>query len=318
MEILKSVENKVEFYTVAITGQSGMSQTGLSLLAGISRQSLIQLEEVLKTRAPSEILKNFVGNDLDIKLTDPTIGGKAQGNLKIYKASFCAAVLKHYSSIEEEDKLDSRPATYSLVRFAEIGINKWIQDITGWTEFKDKIQPHTSIYINRIEARRDHSISDDVWGVFLEAGDVLLLLEKDWRVPINDFDILDGSIGRRWRDYRSDKDWADPEDNNFYDHTFRDQRGTRPVRAYKWSERAEFAKWLRSEYVPVHLPTYLVEKYGKSVTRLIYTENGLLNDEILRLTEVKRKSPADEKKLEEFLAARNQLDSLESRQKEIE
>lgn len=318
MEIIRKEDSGVEFYTVSITGQSGMSQTGLALLAGVSRQSLIKLEEVLVTRAPSESLKPFVGKQLTLVTTNPVIDGKPQGNLKIYKSSFCAAVLRHYSGIEEQEKPSERPATYSLVKFAEIGIDRWIQDITGWTEFKEAIQPHTSVYIRRIENMRDHQIDDDHWAVFREAADLLLLLEKDWQVPINDFDILDGSIGKKWRQHREGKDWAEPDDDNWYDHKFRDKRGTIPARAYSWDERSHFERWLRNEYVPSYLPAYLVSKYGKSVVRLIYTENGLLNDEILSITEVKRKSPKDEEKLQRFLAARKQLELPGSARNRIE
>ncbi|HEY9881902.1 MAG TPA: hypothetical protein V6D29_25850 [Leptolyngbyaceae cyanobacterium] len=307
MEIIRKEEGDVSFYTVAITGQTGMSQNGLARLAGIDPKTLRNLEDTLRTFAPSEHLRPFVGKDLTLRIDNPRIEGKPQGNLKIYKSSYCAAVLGHYSAREEEEKPPERPATYSLVKFAQMGIDRWIQDITGWTEYKDSIRPHTSVYIQRIENMRDHQIDDEHWAIFREAADLLLLLEKDWQVPINDFDLLDGSIGKRWRQYREGQPWAELNDNNWYTHNFRDNRGPRDCRAYKWAERPYFERWLRTEYVPRCLPAYLVDKYGKSVTRLIYTENGLLNDEILLLTEVKRKSPADEQKLQDFLIARQLL-----------
>jgi hypothetical protein len=39
----------VEFYTVLATGESGMSQSGLAILAGVSPQALIKLETTLLT-----------------------------------------------------------------------------------------------------------------------------------------------------------------------------------------------------------------------------------------------------------------------------
>lgn len=80
-------EDGPEFYTVAITGQSGMSQSGLAVLAGVSRQALLQLEDTLASRSPSEALESFVGKPLTLVISDPVIDGKRQGNLKIYKAS---------------------------------------------------------------------------------------------------------------------------------------------------------------------------------------------------------------------------------------
>lgn len=309
MEIIRKEEDGIEFYTVALTGQSGMSQSGLAALAGVDRKTLRDLEKLLETPLGdldlSESLKPFAGNPLTLGIDDPVIDGKRQGNLKIYKSSYCAAVLKHYSRIEELQRKDSRPATYSLVKFAEKGIDSWIQDITGWRQWQETIQPHTGVYITRIEHMRDHQISDDLWMIFREASELLLLIEKDWRVPINDYDILDGSIGRRWSDYRKTQGLSDPPGS--YTHQYRDQRGARECNAYRMSELPHFRRWLRQVYVPTFLPEYLCSKYGKSVTRLIYTENGLLTDEILGLTEVRRRSPADEQKLLQFQAARQKL-----------
>lgn len=298
-------EERVEFYTVILTGQSGMSQSGLAILAGVTQQALSQLERTLTSRAPSEWLEPFVGKKATLTIDDPKIDGKSVGNLKVYKSSYCAAVLKHYSEIERQEKKESRPATYSLVRFAEKGIDTWIQEITGWRQQQQPLQIYTDVYIKRIEHMRDHEIADDLWMIFREAAELLLLIEKDWQVPINEYDILDGSIGRRWSDYRKNHSWAGPVGT--YNHQYRDQRGLRPCNAYSYDELRYFNQWLREVYVPTHLPQYLVDKYGKSAARLIYTENGLLTDYILGITEVKRKSPADEASLARFLAARQKL-----------
>ena len=305
MEIIKKDENGVGFYTVVITGQSGMSQLGLSTLAGRDPKTLRNLEETLRTSAPSKCLESFVGKTLTLGIDEFTSDGKPLGNLKIYKSSYYAAVLKHFADKEEKEKPEDRPATYSLVKFAELGIDKWIQGITGWDKYESSLRPHTDVYIRRIENMRDHDIDDEHWSIFREASELLLLLEKDWQVPINDFDILDGSIGKKWSDYREAKSWT--EEHGWYSHKYRDRRGPRDCKAYKWAERSYFEKWLREKYVPEHLPAYLVTKYGKSATRLIYTENGLLSDEILALTEVKRKSPKDVEKLQNFLATRQKL-----------
>lgn len=289
-----------------------MSQSGLALLTGRSRQALIKLEDTLVTSAPSESLKPFVGKGLTLVTKGAVIDGKDPGNLRIYKSSFCAAVLKHYSDIERANQEDAaKVATYSLIKFAEKGVDRWIQDITGWTEYKNSVQLHTQVYTRRINNMRDHDIDDEFWCIFREGAEVLLTLEQDWQVPIDDFDLLDGSIGKKWREYRRDQPWAESNDNNWYTHNYRDHRGPRPARAYRWSERAEFGRWLIGEYIPKHLPQYLVYRYGKSVARLIYTEQGLLTDEILQLTEVKRKSPKDEALLQRFFAAREQLQRIE-------
>lgn len=147
MEIIRKLDNKVEFYTVDLTGQSGMSQTGLAELAGVTRQALIQLETTLVSKAPSESLEPFVGEVLTLVISDPTIDGKAVGNLKIYKASYCAAVLKHYASPPRGNQI----ALYSLLKFAERGISDWIQEVTGWKQRSETLKPYTDVYIQRIE-----------------------------------------------------------------------------------------------------------------------------------------------------------------------
>jgi hypothetical protein len=141
--------------------------------------------------------------------------------------------------------------------------------------------------------------------IFREAAELLLLIEKDWRVPINDYDILDGSIGRKWSDYRAGQLWIRPIGS--YIHCYRDRRGERECNAYCVTELPYFRAWLRDWYVPEHLPKYLIEKYGKQAVRQIYTEIGNLSDYILELTEVKRIAPKEEQKYKDFLAARQNL-----------
>lgn len=299
MEIIRKEESGIEFYTVALTGQSGMSQSGLAVLAGVDDSTLSRLADTLLHKAPSDALEPFVGKSLTLLIDDPKIDGRSVGNLKIYRSSYCAAVLKHYAS------RNNQTALFSLLKFAERGIDSWIQDITGWRQWHESIQPHTDVYISRIEHMRDHTISDDLWMIFREASELLLLIEKDWRVPINDYDLLDGSIGRRWSDYRKAQGWITLPGT--YTHQYRDQRGERECNAFLMNELPIFRRWLREVYIPSHLPEYLCNKYGKSVARLIYTENGLLTDEIIAMTEVRRKSPSDEQKLLDFLAARQKL-----------
>jgi hypothetical protein len=294
-----------EFYTVQETGESGMSQVGLAILCGVSQQAISRLlETTLTTSAPSKWLNPLVGEDLTLTTyqKDPnlTVNGRRAGNLAIYKAEVCRRVIQHYA-------LSRRNETAQVVldAFLDIGINTWIQGLTGWTEKRESLQPHTNVYIQRIEHMRDHKVAFDCWTIFREASELLLLLEKDWQVPINDYDILDGSIGRRWSDYRKDKDWAKPP--RTYTHCYRDQRGERDCFAYDYQELPYFRWWLENEYKSYWLPRYLTEKYGKKATRLIYEEQNLLTPEIEELTEIKRIAPKQERLYQDFLLARQNL-----------
>jgi hypothetical protein len=301
MEIIKKDENGIEFYTIDLTGQSGMSQSGLAILAGVDQSTISRLEDTLMQRTPSEFLNPFVGKPLTLMLTEPKINGKPVGNLIIYKSSFCAAVLKHYASPPRSNPT----AVVSSLKFMEMGIDSWIQDITGWKQRRESLKPHTDVYLQRIENMRDHDISDDLWMIFREASELLLLIEKDWRVPINEYDILDGSVGKRWKDYRLTQQWATQVST--YQHQYRDQRGLRDCNAYELTELPYFRRWLKEVYIPNYLPGYLVKKYGKQAVRQIYTEIGSLNDHILEITEIKILTPKEEQKFADFLRSRQSL-----------
>lgn len=167
--------------------------------------------------------------------------------------------------------------------------------------------PHTSIYIRRLENIRDHVIDDDLWMIFREANEVLLMIEKDYRVPVEQMDLCDGSIGIHWSRYRKDKPWVILEGS--YTHNYRDQRGSRECKAYDYSEIKYFKSWLRDEYIPTQLPAYLTDKYGKRAVRLIYEELGQLNEYIANLTNEKKLTSKQDELYEVFLAARDALEN---------
>ena len=118
--IIKSEENGIEFYTIVTTGESGMSQSGLAILCGVHQSTVSKLEKSLMTKSSSETLKPWVG-----KVKTLTTNSEYK-NATIYSASFCAAVIRHYAYN------GNQTAQFSLDKFAEIGINTWIQGITHW------------------------------------------------------------------------------------------------------------------------------------------------------------------------------------------
>ena len=165
--------------------------------------------------------------------------------------------------------------------------------------------PTTTIYIQRLQNMSDHNVPDDLWTTFREGAEVLLLVEKDYRVPVSQMDLCDGSIGSHWRQYREEVGLITPIGS--YTHNFRDQRGSRECNAYQYSDLPTFRKWIREVYNPTHLPKYLAEKYGKRAVLQIFQELGLLNDYILQITEEKRSSPKQEERYQIFLAARDAI-----------
>lgn len=101
-----------------------MSRSGLAILAGITKQSLSTLIGGLNPsdKTPSESLKPWVGIDLDLSVSTTKRGGQVQ----ILKSEFCSAVIQHYAFA------GNKVAQISLTRFAGMGIDKWIQQQTGW------------------------------------------------------------------------------------------------------------------------------------------------------------------------------------------
>lgn len=164
---------------------------------------------------------------------------------------------------------------------------------------------HTTVYIRRLENMRDHQVDDSLWTTFREGAEVLLLVEKDFRVPVDRMDLCDGSIGSHWSTYRQGQPWERP--CGTYTHIFRDQRGPQIPKAYDTSELPYFKAWLREHYVPTHLPKYLTDKYGKRAVRQVYGEIDQLNDYVLQLTEERRPTPKQEQLYQSFLSARADL-----------
>ena len=80
-------------------------------------------------KAPSYYLKPYTGQDFTLltsKENTFTINGKNVGNLTLYKADYCAAVITHYAM------KGNQTALHNLANFCSLGITKWIHGITGW------------------------------------------------------------------------------------------------------------------------------------------------------------------------------------------
>ena len=101
------------------------------------------------------------------------------------------------------------------------------------------------------------------FSVFHRSSHLLIYVEVELGLPIDQFDLLDGSVGTRWARYRKNQPWAG--ERVPYVHKFPDHRGEQEAWAYPVSEFQYFDEWLRSTYIPAHLPVYLEKKYGAVV-----------------------------------------------------
>ena len=128
---LNLMGNELELYTVNATGESGMSQSALARLAGVTQQAISHLEKTLTKKVRSEYLKSYAGQDFYLTNCDYhilVVDGKDAGNLTLYKADYCGAVIAHYAM------KGNQTAFQSMAKFCSMGITKWIQGITGWSK----------------------------------------------------------------------------------------------------------------------------------------------------------------------------------------
>lgn len=178
--VLRTEREGVEFFTIAATGESGMSQSGLARACGISKQSLSELvaklnplhkasatvlkpstskglapsgkssQKALKPssgkgftpsgKAPSKWLEPFKGNDLTL-VTNYSNPDANTRNVTVYTAEFCAAVIKHYAYSGSETAQNFDSS------LGVIGLTSYIQSQTGWLpeEFKAAPKEHSKL-----------------------------------------------------------------------------------------------------------------------------------------------------------------------------
>jgi hypothetical protein len=134
MNITRVERDGVEFFTIDATGESGMSESGLARLCGVTHQGISHLlQDLAANKVPSECLKLFSGEDLLLQT-------KGLKNAKVLKDQVCAAVIEYYA-FESRNKNDK--ALFAFRKFAAIGMRAWIQATTGW-------QPEQELPLRRV------------------------------------------------------------------------------------------------------------------------------------------------------------------------
>lgn len=121
------VENGVEFYVSADGKQRGISQVGCAKLIGISEQGLRQFIKGLSDRSKthSKSLEHLVGANLYLAVS-------SNQQARILDSKVVASIISYYA-IERKNEV----ALYSLQKFASIGIDTWIDNVTGVTSIEN-------------------------------------------------------------------------------------------------------------------------------------------------------------------------------------
>lgn len=266
MNIIRRIDNEIEFYTVESTGESGMSQSGLAILAGVTPRSIKKLEDTLRTSEPSKTLESFVGKAFTLDTTSAKINGIEAGNLKLYTAEFCSAVITHYAFKGNET------AQHSLLKFSTKGIETWIQEINNWQPPRRSQASYLGYWAERQYAFIERTEIPSGWFcIFQELAQLMWTLEKlgyaipDFSPVDNKRIVPDVSIGRMFCAHMRGKGfdvdamvrkyphwypgWAAPVDANIYPNA--------------WLE--EFRAWFDNQWKPNRLVAYLGKKDPKSL-----------------------------------------------------
>jgi hypothetical protein len=124
MSILRVVEDGAEFFTVQATGKSGTSESGLARIVNVSQKAINYLlgDDPVRTKQRPECLKPFEKEGFHLELP-------GENNGKIVRADVSAVVIEYYAF---ESRHKTKEALFAYRKFAQMGIERWIQSITGW------------------------------------------------------------------------------------------------------------------------------------------------------------------------------------------
>ena len=129
--ITRVIVDGIEFFTVDDTGESGMSESGLARLCGVSTPAVIEiLRNWAKTSDTEKSLETSHTKSFRFKLQakDKTSRGH-NSELVFIRAAACAKVIEYYAF---ESRRKTEEAMFAYRKFASTGVTAWIQEITQW------------------------------------------------------------------------------------------------------------------------------------------------------------------------------------------
>jgi hypothetical protein len=164
MSFTRVEQDGVEFYTLK-TGVSGMSISGLARLCGIDRRAISRLlKRIHGTKLRSEWLKSFLGKDL-------YLGLNSVSGAKIIHGEACVAIIGYYAF---EARYKTKAAEYAFKKFAYMGLEQWIQSITGWTP----ALPSAELTMESVEAFVNDFLPPGKLAVAIHPGEIIKLLQQ--------------------------------------------------------------------------------------------------------------------------------------------
>jgi hypothetical protein len=131
MNITRVERDGVEFFTIDATGESGMSETGLARLCGVTNKAVSKLvsNNVGTWEQDGSLKPNSRKKFSFVPGSGTNFSHGQNSNIKVLSAAICARVIRYYAL---ESKYKTPEALFALEKFSTEGINAWIQDITHW------------------------------------------------------------------------------------------------------------------------------------------------------------------------------------------
>jgi hypothetical protein len=148
-------------------------------------------------------------------------------------------------------------------RMGECGATVFAYQLAGY-QLSAQPEPKRAItwYTDHVmDLRHNLKVPVGYWCCIQECGHLLLEVER-MGYQVNQFDLLDGSIGTRWANYRIGKPWTQPSTKASY--KMLGKFFPIKINAYVLAEIIEFKQWLPS-YEENNLMEYLEGKYGAIV-----------------------------------------------------
>lgn len=164
--LLRGVDQDgAEYFTVKITGQSGMSHRGLASFVGFTQTTVSKLIKKVRSSEPENnrlhpCLKPFAGRSL-------TLPGYTDGQGRdIVEDGFCAAVVKYYAKYSKPRQPGANLKAQQALQFIEhLGMRVYIHQKTGWksqngSSIRDEFEQEFEAHKGRLTVRQILKLED--------------------------------------------------------------------------------------------------------------------------------------------------------------
>lgn len=215
------------------------------------------IANILGIEQVSRALAEFDEEEKGMRIAHTVVG--KQSMLTVYEPGLYRLIFK--SRKPEAKKFQKWVFGEVLPSIRKFGIYPPPEDYA----YQITLKPYTSRVVWVMQVRR--RLPPGYWCVFIEGAEILIGAEHIFgpaNLEMHQYDLLDGSIGKRWSIYRQDKPWMGRRVPYEYSFPQGDPRGTVKPWAYPMQELQHFKAWLHGEYWTLHFPEYIKRKYGSN------------------------------------------------------